>query len=445
MMKSAWFVCVAVAAAGCVDNDYNIHLEPAGNALDRKLTVRPSSRPVGDAPADLDESQARIAREYRTESPKIAKSYVYRGRFAGRMPTDVGGYGTFTRWETPLGSASVYVERFRGNDDAAADLKKRQQEADRLIDLVVGWLEGELKADPNWPALRRFLHDEVRHDLYNLSIYAWTYGVADRTDNDLEPFVRATQYLVERGYFSPEEIPTIRRAFADHQRGDSDRLIAWAKHLLATRIGGEAPRLPDHLSSTEGLAKSFSDYLEKTEEYAELHRKWEAERKTNPNAKQPEGTEVLGPLVLHLFLGEFRLGGDRVTVALKSGAPAIKTNGQWSAESSEITWSPKWLSDEGFPRLIYSIWDEPNEVAQQKHFGKVVLRGESLFGYCTWYHGLTREERGEWDAFVDGRQPGPELEKELREFRFQQEPADIDKDHRLAGPTVEELVKGLKP
>jgi hypothetical protein len=40
---------------------------------------------------------------------------------------------------------AVYVERFRGNVDLAAEMRRMQAAADRLVDLLKGWMEREMK------------------------------------------------------------------------------------------------------------------------------------------------------------------------------------------------------------------------------------------------------------------------------------------------------------
>ena len=47
-----------------------------------------------------------------------------------------------------------------------------------------------------------------------------------------------------------------------------------------------------------------------------------------------------------------------------------------------------------------------------------MLEGGGLAEYITWQAGLTPPRRAEWDAFVDGLQPGPDLLENLKTFRF---------------------------
>src|SRR5262245_10537156 len=228
---------LAVLLAGCVRNSYEVELTPAGSSLDRKLTVRQQTRGADPANA-FDVEVRKIAQEYRVAPPRppaAAKTHEFQGRFAGRLPRDVGGYGTFTHWETELGSVSIYVERFRGDDDAEGVLKRRQASADRLVELAVAWLRPELDGDPQWPAFRQFLQKDFRRDLHNVAIYAWTMGMARTSDEFTEVLVRGLQYVVERGYITPDDVPAISRAIADAQRGDHERLMKLCNRLLADR------------------------------------------------------------------------------------------------------------------------------------------------------------------------------------------------------------------
>ena len=45
---------------------------------------------------------------------RTGECYVAKGEFAGAMPADVGGTGSYTQLRTSLGRAGFYVEQFRG-------------------------------------------------------------------------------------------------------------------------------------------------------------------------------------------------------------------------------------------------------------------------------------------------------------------------------------------
>src|SRR5579872_531013 len=94
---------LTVVLAGCTRNTYDIELNPVGDSLERELTVKQVNTASADSPAAFDDEARRIAREYQVPAPTPGKTHVFRGTFSGRMPSDIGGSGTFTRWETSFG------------------------------------------------------------------------------------------------------------------------------------------------------------------------------------------------------------------------------------------------------------------------------------------------------------------------------------------------------
>lgn len=163
-----------VAVAGCQVRKYELEMTPREGQLERKLTVF-EQRKDGAKWVDVaveDGELARIAAQYGVDVPKSGgPRHSFSQKFAGRLPDDVGGYGTYTRWSTSLGTATAYVERVRGDDDIAGDLDQRRAAVQRLVALLIGGLEKELAGTPEWPKLRGFLDGEFRRDLVNLSIY----------------------------------------------------------------------------------------------------------------------------------------------------------------------------------------------------------------------------------------------------------------------------------
>ena len=91
--------------------------------------------------------------------PAAARRFTFVREFPERTPDDVGGAGYCRCWPSSLGSLGVYVERFRGSDDQAAEVEKRLQAADRLVALLRDWLETRLGRAADWDRLRAFLAD----------------------------------------------------------------------------------------------------------------------------------------------------------------------------------------------------------------------------------------------------------------------------------------------
>lgn len=440
MTRIACLMVLVGALAGCVQNEYDVELTPVGEKLQRRIHIKRLG------PAATPEELQRLATAYSADLPENPKVQEFENSFAGRLPDDIGGHGTYTRWETPLGSAALYVERFRGVDDIAAEWERRKVAADRVTEHLIGWLEQEFQNDPGWPSLKEFFNSHVRRELLNLSLYLWTAGLSRQDDRNPEVLVRVMQYLVERGYFSYEELPALMRADSDSRRDDGRHMLEILRQKLVARARDDL--FADSfkfLATPESLKHSLDKYLETTAEFRQLLSEWQKQLRDEPTLARPDPFDVLGVYSTDLLTGVILADGDQLTLSLKTGREPVATNGDWSGEDSRVSWPKQFLPRPGQPpQLSYAAWDQPDAAAQQRHFGKVVLHGESLIEYCLWYHGLTEAEQQEWDAFLDTLSPGEELPDALKAFRFRHEPADRQRDDRIASSAVDAILAGLK-
>lgn len=199
------------------------------------------------------------------------------------------------------------------------------------------------------------------------------------------------------------------------------------------------------LATPESLKHSLDKYLEMTAEFQQLLDEWQKQLREDPTLARPDPFDVLELYSEDLLAGAILEGGDQLSLGLKTGREPVATNGDWSGEDTRVSWPKQFLPQPGQPpQLTYAVWDQPDAAAQQRHFGKVVLQGESLIEYCLWYHGLTEAEQQEWDAFVGTLSPGDELPDSLKAFRFLHEPADRQRDERIAASAVDAILAGLK-
>ena len=79
-------------------------------------------------------------------------------------------------------------------------------------------------------------------------------------------------------------------------------------------------------------------------------------------------------------------------------------------------------SSRALPAVCFASWSDPDRAFQEKHFGKTVLSGGELAEYVIWYRLLKPEEANEWDRFVNGLKPGPDLKAAVEAFRFSTDP-----------------------
>ena len=121
----------------------------------------------------------------------------------------MGGAGRYLHWNSSLGSAAIYMERFRGQDDLASLIDQRRRPPTRLADLLLEWFSAELHDQPKFAQLRTFLDDDLRRDLSNLVVYgliaeslANRRPILKRRPRTLPLGMACT--LIERGYVSHE-------------------------------------------------------------------------------------------------------------------------------------------------------------------------------------------------------------------------------------------------
>lgn len=452
--RSLLIVVVVFAAGGCVRNHYLVEIRPEGESFERKLTVwsdqaKPESQSSSLAEAEVQRLKG-IYAAHALEGD--GKRHVFTGRFRERTPDDVGGAGELQHFTSSLGAFSVYLERFRGNDELADNLASRRAAADTLVDLLIGWFRIEVQDQALMADIHRFLDVDFRRDLTNLGVYGWSFEAFSSCQDKvgLEFGARGFQYLVERGYVRTSDVPDLVRIMSEEE---SQRALLFLKRVIARKIGvRDVDPIPGGLAfldNSEQVKKSLGDYLRDTEFYQQRLADWQTRKRstTGERDEPPEPLDTFVALWAEAVL-EFRLQStDAVEVQLYCGQEPFATNGQWSAEHQRVGWSKSLDERPVMPMLTYAVWSEPDRGTQIRHFGKVVLENDALAQYITWYQSLTPTETAQWDAFLSGLEPGPRLVETLEAFQFssdpavQQDTAGADQSTRAAD-TVRNLLLG---
>ncbi|NUQ62229.1 MAG: hypothetical protein HUU20_07060 [Pirellulales bacterium] len=438
---------VAAGLAGCVRDYYEVEMRSDGKAIQRTLTCWREE--AGNQPKIVPVSQEQVNRlrqVYKSEPQVEDGKYVFRGKFVGTMPADVGGAGTFTRFASPLGDVTVYLERFRGEDDLEAALARRRGAADELADLVLGWLRAELGSQPGWDRLEKFLDRDFRADLKNLAIYSWTAQAAgDKPEATAEFVARIGQYLYERQYFTPEQLPELLRAA---QGPDPQSLLRLVQRHLARRMGigpdQPVPACLEFLSGPDRASASWSEYLRTTPVFGKRLEAWKQDKRREPGAEPPKPEDMTGEILVTAFahLDVFS-GGDSLSVKFQSSERPLETNGAWDESAGAVQWSASLRERRALPVVCFALWTSADGKFQEDHFGKVVVKGRELAQYVMWYRGLTPEEILEWDRLISGCQPWQDLAKRIGNFRFSHEPPPDTQEPDEATPSLADLPKRL--
>ncbi|MFO0948520.1 MAG: hypothetical protein U1D30_21790 [Planctomycetota bacterium] len=411
--------------SGCKTYHYRIELRPDNDAMNRKLTcwlvetVNGKDGRLLEFPAN---ELTKIASVYDSKPDENrVKKHEFHGRFAGKMPVDIQNHGNFARWTSPFGTASLYLERFGGNDDLVGQIEERRKACDRLVDLVIEWLEGELGKEPNWRVVRHWLDVDVRRDLANISftiLTASSTASSSESDAKLEDVaIRCLQYLVEREYLTPKDLPALTALDGSMIAQEFDRRIG---RKLGLADEAPRPRSMDFLRDANALSASLDGYLGARPEFARLKEEW---KKKYGSGAEPQPIDVLFEYA-KVGLFDFPLFGDttELDVTLAIGMEPVFTNGKWEEESKQVRWKIDMNGKQGLPTQLHAQWAEPNETEQIKHFGVPVFTQQELFDYVLWYNSLGKLEKSEWDAFVNSLHPDDRLVENLRKFRFSSDP-----------------------
>lgn len=446
---------LTVLVTGCPHDEYTVDLLPRGNVIERTLTFFcADGTDSNGAPnyAQFDTNQLKSITALYPPGAVTASSNLFtaHGSFAGRLPSDIGGAGSYSNYTTSLGSASIYTERFRGNDDIATSTEIRLRAADALTDRVLAWSKMELGGQPNYSNLRRFLDTDFRRDLKNLALYWWLGNLADndRPDGNVEYMARVGQYLVEHHYLQLRDLPQIQRAFAED---DADRICRILQRVIARKLdipdSAPLPAALKFLDSSDSLQTSWEKYLSTTPEYRHLLSEWHWQKAhatwmnpgylahnavgifnrslTNaPGPPRPDPGEVDKKTFEDLAQIDYQPEADVVTVNLVLPASPLHSNGKWDAADGKVTWKRDIEQAKGLsplPAFCFATWSEPDESFQTAHFGSVRLSGENLFDYCVWHAGLDARQAAECDAFLASLEPDTNLTAKINAFHFSDE------------------------
>ncbi len=447
-------LCAVLLSAGCTTQHYEITMTPKGESVERSLIVSKSGSDSSKRTPIANDELTRIAAEFgHAIQPPADGHHYFKAIFSRNMPEDVGGHGRYVRFDSPCGSVTGYIERFRGDDDLVGELDARRKAVGELVDLFDRWIEQEWGRAHVFPQMRKALTTTIRRDLENLSCLIYISSASERKVEDARDdlVARITQYLLEHDYLLPEDLPILDRALSDSNEKRSKEQVGLWMQTLTIRLCG----LPDDqttryvlrvVADAERFQESLRVFLSGTPEYRELKR---IDPDNNDDPDKP--FEVLVDPIHRAFLPKGALREtDHVALRLNASRQPYGTNGIWNPETAAVHWDLQ-IEDRDqdingeIPRLCYAVWAEPKEDFQKSHFGQVVFTDQDLFTYCVWYRGLTPEETKEWDAFIESLQPGEALVDQLRGFRFQAEVPDVKKKDQksLAAPMIDLIRKKI--
>ncbi len=435
--RTGWALALLLAAlVGCEKQVtiFDLRQSPRADGLERSLTVwREQGGPDKPNKPLSDEELERLATLYpKRLSTDADIRQTFRGVFMGTLPADVGGRGSYEVAATVLGSSYTYLERFRGSTDLDAELYDRRAAADRFCDLVVAWFDKQLAEAPERQAVRRFLNQEFREDLRNLTAIAWLAasqnGTTPKPDDESggnaqtlpAVAVRLLDYLVEHDYLAAHET----RSIASELQHEDDRWH-WLRRLLARKSGLEPSAAEGALAflrESEGLYASWNEHLRATPEYARIRKQAQGRPAPESESGEPEPTVVLEQL-LEPIISDFTVAidwahHDELRLTLTLPVAPHETNGVWDESEMSVRWSSRLREKGGAPTVCYAVWTTPDEKFQHAHFGRTVIEGDELAQFAALHRSLNAEQRAEFDKHLASLEPGDAIKGRVQDFQF---------------------------
>ena len=400
-----------VLFCGCEEYEYTVQMDFNGDMINREV------RCSENTPEQIYTKLKKLYDE------QIDKN-TFKGSFSENLPNDVGGFGKYVYLNNPMGNVYIYVERYRGKDTQALEIEEAFINSNRLVDLIIDWLQMELGDNPNFEKLRIFCDEKLREDIKNLSIYSW---VGDRVFSEPdEAFVRIFLYLYERGYFTLNDISSLSTSI-----NKQEFALSYFRGLIADKLEypdeKDAEKELEFLQDQYTLMASLNRFVSSPELNDRLTR--EAREITgNPHlildpCDVPDMIEdVPGTFLDIFFLDIFPSSGDNINVKLICPREPYETNGKWDKQTRELSWSRN-IRPEALPFLCYAAIGMANDTFQQDHFGKVFLQDDKLVQYSFWYKGLSSEQKTEWDDFILSLDGDDEhIWSKVESFRFKHAP-----------------------
>ena len=234
---------------GCTQNHYRVEMRPENGGVRRTITcwrADSEGRLVEFPPEEL----RHIENVYPTgKANLLGNEHQFTGNFTQQTPQDVGGSGDLTHIASPMGEVFSYNERFRGSTDIEKQFELRRKCVNLCLDLLIGWFESEIGDDPNFPALRKYIDQTLRHDCINLiHLFAkqeviQTY-LASRNSKNAEIKIQFVRFLRECNYLSDKDIQSISL----EEGPDSIQALSIARRHVLTQLKlNDQPELPKSL------------------------------------------------------------------------------------------------------------------------------------------------------------------------------------------------------
>jgi len=468
---------------GCTQNHYRVEMRPENGGVRRTITcwrADSNGRLVEFPPEEL----RHIENLYPAgKANLLGNEHQFTGNFTPQTPQDVGGSGDFTHITTPMGEVFSYNERFRGSTDIEKQFELRRKCVNLCLDLLIGWFESEIGDDPNFPSLRKYIDQTLRHDCINLiHLFAkqadiLTY-LAGGNSKNAEIKIQFVRFLRECNYLSDKDIQSISL----EEGPDSIQALSIARRHVLTQLKlNDQPELPKSLlflKDQNSITLSFKKYyyhspiaqkifaaqwkslIDIAEQVLTDSGDFNSRSQLNKKENLIQGRDDSNPRlefnalpsedayvwIVGAAIGAQLFETPELLVQFDCDTAPHYTNGEWNAAEKRVYWKNTIIGRH--PIVNYAVWSVPNSAFQTERFGKVVLAGKELSNYSYWHAQLSTEERNQWDselALLSPASAHANLTQNLKLIRINPETKLQEDNASKSRAALLEGLEGLKP
>jgi hypothetical protein len=403
------FVIVAGSVlVGCSESyEFTVEMKPEGQRLAREVTCvqHKDGQARSSFPQDVEQ---RIDALYEEGLDQGAA----RGVFEQRLPGEFGGSGFHQAYASDLGSAAVYSERLQPWRSAWEVVEAIDAAGDRCVDLLLGWLRWELAEFPEFATIADEVDAKLRACVKNEALLlALPQASGPRLGFAEAPGVPLVAHeLLMTDLVSLQDLPDLYRLGELEDDEMEGWLLGKLRELLAEGLEIEAAHPAfGFLASPGALVGSWQA--------------WVASRVAEHVADAPDASsnpsDVFQPLLKLTLDWELFADSTRVAVTLETGVEPLMTNGDFDHASGRVSWPAEELADHLYrPLHRYAVWATPDEEAQVRILGRVLLRGEELFDYTLWFAGLSPEESRDWSGQLASLDRDLDLAEQVRRLNL---------------------------
>ncbi len=385
--RAALAVTSTLLLAAC-HLSYEVTMTPSGDTLQRDVSVSSDI-----APEELEALRHSMGAHHDAGSEGPDPRLLFSGDVSGPgWPDGFGGRGNWTIHESPLGTATCFLECLGGDVRAVDDILALQKGIDAVIKRLRRELRTALSGDPMLPRMLRLLDNRIHPDAADAALLGWallfsSHMLPDTATTGDGPGRQRMQRHIER------------------RMSSAAVAFLWQRHWLTADEAIIAMADPDQLDDLFPRIAARALDLDLSGDY-EAHLKAIGERFTEAFPEDFDDelasafTSAVGNrtrLAVAWAATSSILTNREVTVRMHSPEEPAMTNGTWSADTNSVQWTldtaPIAVGLTAPPLCWSASWAHPNQARQLQLLGHVGIDGTDLVDFAVRWSAATADQQ----------------------------------------------------